>query len=129
LSIGQASVGRDLSLVVTTDPYERHEDTFRDRLPALFDRWWKAYQKDATGTTLRKIQGQIPDDLYGELDVAGVPAELMPGNALEPAARLRVRRASKATATLERLRERLRRQVARDLDIEGPPRKERQQLP
>jgi hypothetical protein len=56
-----------LSLVVTTDPYERREDSFRDRLPALFARWWQAYQKDAAGTTLGKVKGMIPDDLYSDL--------------------------------------------------------------
>jgi hypothetical protein len=57
-----------LSLVVTTDPYERREGSIRGRLPALFDRWWRAYQRDAAGKTLRKIEGKIPDDLYGDLE-------------------------------------------------------------
>jgi hypothetical protein len=57
-----------LSLVVTTDPHKRREGSFRDRLPALFDRWWRAYQKDTAGRTLGKIEGTIPDDLYGDLD-------------------------------------------------------------
>jgi hypothetical protein len=43
----------------------------------------------------------------------------VPRDAIKPAGRLRVGGASKATAVRERLRERLRRQVARDLDIEG----------
>jgi hypothetical protein len=57
-----------LSLVVTTDPHERRESSIRDQLPALFDRWWRAYQKDSAGRTLRKIEGKIPDDLYGDLE-------------------------------------------------------------
>lgn len=57
-----------LSIVVTTNPYARTERTIKEQLPRIFDRWWRAYQKDAAGRTLRKIKGRIPEDLYADTE-------------------------------------------------------------
>lgn len=56
-----------LSMVVTHDPYAKPEGTMRDQFPATFKRWWRAFQKDTAGRALSKIEGQIPADLYIEL--------------------------------------------------------------
>jgi hypothetical protein len=49
------------------------------------------------------------------------------GDAVQPAGGFGVGRTSKAASVLERLRERLSRQVPRDLHIEGAPQKEREE--
>jgi hypothetical protein len=58
------------SLVLTTDPNKRYEsaDHFEEDLPAIFNRWWSAYQKDTAGRTLRTIEGKLPEDLYADLE-------------------------------------------------------------
>ena len=57
-----------LSLVVTTDPNRPREGSARDQIPGVFERWWRAYQKDTAGRTLGKIKSKIPADLYSDLD-------------------------------------------------------------
>lgn len=56
-----------LSLVATADPYASTNGTMRDQIPGVFNRWWRAYQKDTAGKALREIEGKIPDDLHSEL--------------------------------------------------------------
>jgi hypothetical protein len=56
-----------LSLIATTDPGTAPQGTMKDQLPEVFDRWWRAYQKDTAGRALSQIEGKVPDDLYADL--------------------------------------------------------------
>lgn len=73
-------------------------------------------------------QAEAIDGLALGHPVTRIATQLVAGDAVQPAAGFGVGQAPKPPAMLERLRERLRSQVARRLDVERPAREERQQL-
>src|ERR1044072_5356281 len=74
------------------------------------------------------VDAEALDGLAMDHAVSDVASQLTSGDAVEPRSRLRVAAPSKPSAVLERLGERLRRQVARHLDVERPSDEEREQL-
>lgn len=56
-----------LSVLANTSPTSNDSRPFEERFPALFKRYWQAFQKDAAGHALRKVRRELPEELRDEL--------------------------------------------------------------